>query len=418
MRILLFILSALLLSTIGCKEPNPIEPNTKRNVNDIVEYQIVAETEFGFSSELIEEMIIRDESELKRVITNYSNSDNLDLVDKLLKVNFENDVLVIISGKSLSEKAIISVDTIYIDGSGTIQIDYEIYRKNGPNSRVNSPTLSILIKDRKEARFSFNRKFIIEWDPPTFDGFETIATDIPIDTRESWKSVFRTAEEFKIWANKYQLTDTDFINKVNFDKEMVISVGTGHFKSGLFKYNIREMHQQANRLIVNSSFTVINHEIVSYKPNNHFVKLNKTNLMVYFAPININNLFNINKNVYSESLLQMNVEVDKESKIQITKVSNLADLFSVINPTDGLSPSNISVDFDFFDVLIIKAPTTNKEAKTYELNYLKVDNSGINGRITIYSNITSNTSKKDSYVLLKILKTDVPISQNFEVKVK
>ena len=140
--------------------------------------------------------------------------------------------------------------------------------------------------------------------------------------------------------------------------------------------------------------------------------------MVYFAPININNLFNINKNVYSESLLQMNVEVDKESKIQITKVSNLADLFSVINPTDGLSPSNISVDFDFFDVLIIKAPTTNKEAKTYELNYLKVDNSGINGRITIYSNITSNTSKKDSYVLLKILKTDVPISQNFEVKVK
>ena len=355
---------------------------------------------------------------MKRVITNYSNSDNLDLVDKLLKVNFENDVLVIISGKSLSEKAIISVDTIYIDGSGTIQIDYEIYRKNGPNSRVNSPTLSILIKDRKEARFSFNRKFIIEGDPPTFDGFETIATDIPIDTRESWKSVFRTAEEFKIWANKYQLTDTDFINKVNFDKEMVISVGTGHFKSGLFKFNIREMHQQGNRLIVNSSFTVINHEIDSYKPNNHFVKLNKTNLMVYFAPININNLFNINKNVYSESLLQMNVEVDKESKIQITKVSNLADLFSVINPTDGLSPSNISVDFDFFDVLIIKAPTNNKEAKTYELNYLKVDNSGINGRITIYSNITSNTSKKDSYVLLKILKTDVPISQNFEVKVK
>ncbi len=413
-----YILLSVILLFTACKEPNPTEPDTTRDINDKVEYQIIDQTELGFESEVFTELVIRDEQKLKESITKNSTNFNLDLVDKLLKVELEKDVLVIISGKAVAEIATIRLDTIYLDNSGQIQIDYSIYRKIGINSRVSSPTLAILIKNRKEAVIRFNRRYENDGEVPTLDDFKTIGEDIPSETERKWKSVFNDATEFKKWATEYKINETGFVNEVDFDKEMVLSVGANRFQSGIHNYRITDVKQQGGRIIVNSVFEMQKAETYPSKKSNHFVKIKKTGLPIYFNPtLIVNNVFPGSK-FYHENYRMMSIETSEKTAAKVTKVSSLSELFSVYIPSDEMSPSNVEVDWEFFDLLIIKAPTTTYKGLKYELDYLKRDDWGIKGKIVVIPSTSNDATNYDNYIFIKVLKTNIPISKNFEVIVK
>ncbi len=418
MKKYIYILLTSILLFTACKEPNPAEPDTKRDINDVLEYQIIDQTELGFQSEVFAELVIRDDKELKRIISNYSTTTNLDLVDKLLKIELEKDALVIISGNTYSEKALISLDSIYLDNSGIIQINYRVYRKIGVNSRAKSPALAILIKNRKDAIFKFNKRFENDGEVPDLDGFKTIAEDITIDSKRRWKAVFNSEDEFKQWESEYNANETDFIDDVDFEKEVVISVGNNRFQSGLYNYRITNVQQQGGRIIVNSVFTMIKLESNTDKQANHFIKIKKTGLPIYFNPtVIINNVFTGGK-FYHENYRQISIEASIKTSATIAKVSDYAELFSVFSPIDELTPADIEVDFEFFDLLIIKAPTTNFKAKNFELEYLKRDEYGIKGNLFVFPDNSDLTKNYDNYIFIKMLKTNIPISKNFEVKVK
>lgn len=418
MKKFVYILFASLFLFTACKEPNPTEPDTKRDISEVLDYQIIYQTESGFQSEVLTEMVIRDNQELKRIISSYSTSTNLDLVDKLLKIELGDDALVIISSNIYSENASISLDSIYLDNSGVIQIDYKVYRKLGINSRVNAPTLAILLKNRNEAIIKFNKRFENDGEVPELDGFKTIGEDIIVDSKRKWKEVFTSADEFKQWASDYNAKDVDFINDVDFDKELVISVGNNRFQSGLFNYRITNIQQQGGRIIVNSVFTMVKVEYTLSKQSNHFVKIKRTGLPIYFNPLVIvNNVFTGGK-FYHENYRQISIEAPEKSTFSITKVSNYAELFSEFNPIDDLEPANVEIDFEFFDLLIVKAPTTNYKALKFEIEYIKRDDFGIKGFLFVHPDNTDFTKNYDNYLFIKILKTNIPISKNFEVIVK
>lgn len=412
-----FLLSAILLFT-SCSEPNPTSPDTKRDINDIVKYQIIDQTEFGFESEVFTEMVIRDEQELNRIISKYSNANSLELVDNLLKVELDKDILVVISGSTYSEKATISLDSIYIDNSGQIQIDYQVHRTIGINSRVNSPALAILIKDRKTAKINFYRQFGDEGTNPKLDGFETITVDEPIFTFVKWKLVFNTADELKQWAAENKLKKTDFIDNVDFTKEMVISVGNSRFFSGDRSYKITDVQQRGSRIVVSSTFEMIKLGPFNYVKSNHFVKIKKTGLPIYFNPTEIVNNVKPWGSFYNEYYKILSLEVTEKTEKSITKVSSYPELFSVFKPTDDFGPHNVDFDFEFFDMLIIKAPTTTYKSLKYELNYLFKDALGIKGKVSIELDNNGNPNNYDNYIFLKILKTKIPISTSFEVIIK
>jgi hypothetical protein len=86
-------------------------------------------------------------------------------------------------------------------------------------------------------------------------------------------------------------------------------------------------------------------------------------------------------------------------------------------PSDEMT-TNTEIDFEFFDLLVIKAATENVRIANYEIRYIKRDNLGITGNIILYPNITGTSQKYDAYLVIKILKTNIPISNNFEVIVK
>lgn len=413
-----YILLSVILLFTACKEPNPTEPDTNREINDKVEYQIIDQTELGFESEVITELVIRDEQKLKESISKNSNSSNLDLVDKLLKVELDKDVLVIISGKAVAELATISLDTIYLDNLGQIQIDYSIYRKIGINSKESSPTLAILIKNRKEAVIRFNRRYDNDGEVVTLDGFETIGEDIPSENERIWKAVYNDADEFKKWANDYKLKETGFANDVDFDSEIVLSVGNNRFQSGVHNYRITNVQQQGGRIIVSSKFTMQKTETYPSKKSNHFVKIKKTGLPIYFKPPVIENNVVLWGRLYFENFRLLSLEVDNKTESSVTKVSSLAELFSVFKSTDAMNPGNAEVDFEFYDLLIIKAPTTTYKAIKFEVDYLKKDELGIKGKVIVIPGANNDASNYDNYVFIKVLKTNLPISKYFEVTVK
>ncbi|PKL80871.1 MAG: hypothetical protein CVV25_02840 [Ignavibacteriae bacterium HGW-Ignavibacteriae-4] len=413
-----YILLFVILLFTACKEPNPTEPDTKWNINEVLEYRIIDQTELGFESEVINEMIIRDDQELKRVITNNSNTYNLELIDNLLNLDLSKDILIIISGNTFSEKATIYLDSIYLDNLGQIQLNYSVYRKLGLNSRVSSPTLAILVKNRKQTKVKFNRRFEDDGDVQNLDGFKTIAEDITVEGKRKWKVVFNTADEFKQWANEYKLAETDFINGVDFTTEMVISVGNSNFNTGIHKYNITDIKQQGSRIIVNSNFLMIKTDANSGKHSNHFVKIKKTGLPIYFNPTIItNNVFPAGK-FYYENYRTLNKVVSEKTSSKVLKVSNMAELFGVIVSSDDMNPSNLEVDFEFFDLLVIKSPTMQTTSLKSELDYLRRDDWGILGKAIFYPDITGDTKSYDAFTFIRILKTNIPISKNFEVTVK
>lgn len=411
------ILISFLLLITACKEPNATGPDTDATVNEVVEYEVIEPDGPALQLENITENIIRSKSDLNSIITNTNYTTNPTLFDRLNKINFNNNTLVIISGRSVAELSRITLDTIFVDANGKVQLDYRVYRKLGDNQRVIYSSLFVLIKNRIRPEINLRRKDMIEGEIPQFDGFETIAKDIEVDTRRKWKSVFRSENEFKTWAAEFGAKETEFIKEVDFDKEIVISVGTGHFSSGEYSYLIRDIKQQGNRLIVNSTFSVINHQVDLHKPNNHFVRIKKTSMYISFTPSLISNIVNPSKELYYENFRIINLEAEEETEKTVSKVSNLAELFSVIHPNDDLS-TNTEIDFEFFDLLVIKAPTQKVKTLKHEIGYIERDNKGITGKVTLYPNFTGNSQKYDAYTLIKILKTNIPISDNFEVIIK
>lgn len=410
-------LSALLLF-YGCGEPNPTEPITKSSVIEDVEYQIIDQTELGFESEVYSEIVIRNEQELKNTIDKYSNAENQVLVDKLLSLDLENNILVIISGNTVSESTIISLDSVYIDNLGQIQVDYLIQRKVGIDARVSSPAIAFLIKKQKDITINFNRRFDDEGTNPDLEGFATISENESIYTFDKWKQVFNSGDELKQWATEHNLTETDFIDGVDFDTEMVISVGHSGFLTGDRSYRITDVQQQGGRIIVSSAFEMIKLGPFSFVKANHFIKIKKTGLPIYFNPTVIVDNVKTWGGFYNEKYKIVSVEVTKGTDAEIKKVSSMAELFSVFEPTDDMNPSNMNVDFEFFDLLIVKSPTLNNKALDYKITYLFRDAVGIKGQVEVDLSANGGSISYDNYAFIKILKTNIPISTNFEVTIK
>jgi hypothetical protein len=275
--------------------------------------------------------------------------------------------------------------------------------------------LALLIKNRKDAIIRFNRRFDNDGTTPTLDGFVTIAENVGTATRGQWKTVFTTADEFTQWAIANKIEETSFISEVDFETEMVLSVGNSSFQSGITNHRIIEVKQQGGRLLVYSTFVMTSAGITPAKKSNHFVKIKKTGLPVYFAPtIIINNVFPGSK-FYSEKYRMVSIKTSEKTIASITKVSSLSELFSVYSPSDEFSPGNIEVDWEFFDLLVIKAPTTNYKGLKYELDYLKRDDWGMKGKVVVIPDKSDYSKKYDNYIFIKVLKTNLPISKNFEV---
>lgn len=417
MKNYIYILISFSLFFTACKDPNATGPDTISDINEIVEYEVFEVSGLGLELETITEKVIRNSSDLSSIINNKTYSANPQLFDRINGINFDNNTLVIISGQTIAEQTRITLDTIFVDANGTLQLDYRVYRKLGISQRAFYPALIVLIKNRKEPELNLRRKDITEGDIPQFDGFETIATDIQVDSRRKWKSVFRSENEFKVWAEEYGANETDFIAEVDFETEMVISVGTGYFTSGDYRYTIQRINQQGNRLIVNSAFSVIDHNADLNKPNNHFVKIKKTNMSISFAPSIVLQIVNPAEGFYFEHFKVLNLEAEKETEKSVNKVSSYSELFSEILPSEDLS-TNVEFDFEFFDLLIIKAPTQKVRTLKHEIGFIKRDNTGMTGRVMLFPDITGTSQKYDTYVLIKILKTNIPISENFEVIIK
>lgn len=415
MKKYIYILLSVILLFTACDTPNPASPDTRRFIKDEVQYQIIDQSDQGFESEVFTEIIIRNKEELIKSIAKHENAYSQTLVDKLMNVELDSNTLVIIAGSTTSEKTNILLDSIYIDNTGQIQLDYRISRVIGVNARVTSPTLAILIKNRKEVKIKFKKQFDDEGENPRIDGFETIAVDGYVSTIDKWKLVFNTADELKQWARDNKLLDTTFIDGVDFTKDMVISVGNPRFFTGDRSYKITDVQQQGSRIVVSSVFEMIKMETYSFKKSNHFIKIKKTGLPIQFNTTEIvNNVYPESK-FYFEYYRWMSLAVNENTGSIIKKVSNLADLFSTIEPSDVLNPGNANFDFEFFDLLIIKAPTTPYKEFKFDLESLLRDDWGIRGKAGVIPDMNTYGTKYDNYMFIKVLKTNLPISKNFEI---
>lgn len=413
-----YILTAFMFLLFNCKDPNVNGPDTKITIDEKVSYEILGQESKGFGADNISETIIRDRSELSAFLSSNNTATNLDVIDKMLKVDFDKDFIIIISARNISELSKITIDSMYLESNGKIHVNYRIYQVNGVNAKPNNPFLVLLIKNRKNAEIVFSHKLQIEGENQKFDGYQTLTTDIQIDSRRKWKAVFRNMNDVYAWANEFKAKDISFFNDIDFDKEMVISVGTGRLNIGGSAYRITDIKQQGSHLIVYSEFE-INNSINNFtKANNHFVRIRKTDMQIDFSATVIVNNSPINESIYFEPYRFVTYESTKTSKASVTKVSNLAELFSIINPNADLNPANAEVDFEFFDLLVVKSPTMASKALKYELESLSRTNQGLKGKLVFYPDITGNSQKSETYALIRIIKTDIPVSEKFEVTVK
>lgn len=418
MKIIIYILTAFLFLLFSCKDPNVNGPDTKISINEKVDYEILGEVTNGFTADNISESVIRNRNELSEFLSLNSGMTNLDIVDKMLKVDFDNNIIVVISANNLSEKSNITIDTLYLDGNGKIQLSYRIFQQNGVNAKMNNPTLVLLIKNRKEARINFTHKIQIEGENQKFDGFQTLATDVQIDSRKKWKLVFRNMNDVNEWADEFKAKDISFFNDVDFDKEMVISVGTGRLNIGGSTYRISDIKQQGSHLIVSSVFELSSSINNITKANNHFVKIRKTEMPIDFNPTVVVNNVQLGEEVYAEPYRFISFETNVNNKASVTKVSNLADLFAIIKPNSDFNPANAEIDFEYFDLLVVKSPTMQNKTSKFDLVSLNITNHGLKGLVIFYPNVSDGNNKSETYALIRIIKTNTPISDNFEVIVK
>lgn len=413
-----YILLLLTLLFVACKDPNISGPDTKADRNEIVEYEVVKSGNNIVLSDSLNYSIIETRTELENQVKGVSSFEFSTFINSIANVNFDKSTFIVISEKDISVSAIITLDTIYIDTKGVVQVDYRLTRVFGDYSKVNKPSIVILLKNRKKSTFKFNRKVLTIGEAPKFDGYFSIAKDLEAKSEGKWKKVLRTRAELESWAKENKISNVDVFKQVNFDKEMIITVGTDALQKTKSNYEITDIQQRGNRLIVSSKFTMIENNVNFTKPANHFVKIRKTDLPITFNPTEISNDVSFGKSFYNQKFRILNVEVDAKTEGYTKKVTNLAELFLTIDPTKEFGPSNVEVDFEFFDLLIIKTPTLESKAIKYEYEFLKRDDFGIKTKLYIYPDHTNEMGNYDAYIFIKILKTNAQISKNFEVVIK
>lgn len=412
------ILLLLTLLFVACKDPSVVGPDTKADRNEVVEYEVLKSGNNIVQSDTLKYSIIETRTELEDQIKDVSIINFSSFINSIANIDLQKNTFIVISEKEISLDAFITLDTIYLDSKGIIQVDYSLTRVFGNYSNVNNPSIVILLKNRKNSTFKFNRKVIIIGEIPKFDGYISLAKDLEVKSEGKWKTVLRTRAELESWTKENKISNLDIFKQVNFDTEMIITVGTDAFQKTKSNYEITDIQQRGNRLIVSSKFTMIENSVNFTKPANHFVKIRKTDLPISFNPTEISNDVSFGKSFYNQKFRLINDLTIAKTEGYTKKVTNLAELFLTFEPTNELGPNNVEVDFEFFDLLIIKTPTLERKAIKYEYELLKIDNFGINTKLFVYQDIGNKTGNYDAYIFIKILKTNISISKNFEVIIK
>lgn len=413
-----YILLLLTLLFVACKDPNIGGPDTEVDRNEVVEYEVLESGSNLIQSDTLKYSIIETRANLNDEIIGTTATESSLFVKSIANIDFDKNTFIIISTQEISVETTITLDTMYIDSKGVIQVDYRLTRVLGDFAKVNNTSIIILLKNRKYSKINFNKKIITNGEIPKFDGFISIVKDLEVKAEGKWKTVIRTRAELESWAMENKLFNLDKFNQVNFDREMIITVGTNAFPKTKSNYEITDIQQRGNRLVVSSKFRMIENNVNFTKSANHFVKIKKTNMIISFNPTEISNDVNFGKSFYNQKFRLLNVPVKTKTEGYIKKVTNLAELFLTIDANDEINPSNLEVDFEFFDLLIIKTPTLERKALKYEYEGLKKDDFGINTKLNVFLDITHEIGNYDANIFVKILKTNIPISKNFEVIIK
>lgn len=417
MKRLSYILFTLLLFTFACKEPDINDPDTGKELNERISYEVLGQTENGFQVNDISETVIRSRGELSSFVSLSNTSVNTSLLNKMSATDFEKELLVVISASNISESSRITIDSVYLDENADIRFNYRIYQKNGNAAKVNNPTLVVLIKNHKDAVIKFSHKIEIDGENPQFDGFRTIATDIKVSSHKKWKEVLANLSDAYKWSLQYGYSGNSLLDSVDFDKEMVITVGTGALSNMEGEYRISDIKQQGNRLYVYSTFNVGKVRMNRENAHNHFVKIKKTHLPIIFVPTKLVHN-NTDEGIYYEPYVIAQKVVTADTKASVIKATNLAEMFSVINQTPNFNVGNVDIDFEFFDLLIVKSPTTSSKIYNFEVKDLERSGGEIEGKVIFNQVMVGANQKMDSYALIRILKSNLSISSDFEVELK
>jgi hypothetical protein len=268
---------------------------------------------------------------------------------------------------------------------------------------------ALLFRKRIERRYINN-----------FDGYKTVARDLSIDYNKKWKEIFNNELEFRIWATKVNLQDLSILDSINFNTQTLITVGTGYFTSGEYDYSITDIESKLSYLEVRSEFSVINHMNDIYKPANHFVVVNKTNKQIRFArtEINQNDALSQEKLYYEDyRSIRVNANANMRDSLSITKANNASEIFSALSLSNEINPATLLIDFEFFDVLVVKTgplPAKQLKAEVVELNQR---NGLLTGKLNLRLFPGQGNEINRHINIIKVIKTDTELDSNFEVRI-
>lgn len=412
-------ISILLLLLSACKEPSVVGPGDKV-VDDKLEYEVIANSNLGIEPDITSEFIIRNNEELTTLISNKSDGYNLSFIDKLLDIDFSSKTLVIVTHRTEYSNTIINIDSLYINKSGGVELNYTVKEVGSRANKIDYVSVALLINKKITQRLQFNKQ-IRRVNDYVFDGFRTIATDIAVNTKSKWKEVFHNRMQFLEWANQIGLQDTTFLESVDFSKQTLISVGTGYFTSGEYRYSISDIQQRLGALYVASEFTVGNHSVDVYQPANHFVVINKTNRPIRFKQTEVFQSDDLSfSTLYYENMRSLKV-VSKNTatdSLTITKVNSPSEMIDLIPLSDELNLAKLAVDFEFFDLLVVKTESIAVESLVTEVADLTASNGKLSGRVNLKIKRSQNGIKYNIISLIKVIKTDTELGNNFEVKIQ
>jgi hypothetical protein len=389
-------------------------------VDDELKYEIVANSNLGIEPDTTSEYIIRNDTELKSLIANKSDSYNLAFIDSLLDINLEEKTLIVITYKTSYSESRIVIDSLYINRSGGIELNYTVKEEGSLINRINYVSIALLINKKITQRLQFN-KGVRRVSDNNFDGFITVAENIGVSTKMKWKEVFQNRIQFFQWASKVGLQDTTFLESVDFSKQTLISVGTGYFTSGEFDFRMNDIQQQLGVLYVASEFTVGNHLADVYRPANHFVVINKTNRQIRFEQSKIlqSEVMNV-RTLYYENIRSLKIQAGNTvtDSLTITKINNPSELIDLLPLSNELNPAMLPVDFEFFDLLVIRTEALPVGSVVTEVSELRANNGKLNGQVNLKIKRTQNGIKYNIISLIKVIKTDTELDNNFGVTIQ
>jgi hypothetical protein len=411
-------ISFILLLLSGCKEPSITGPGDKV-VDDTIEYEIVASSDQGIEADSSSEFIIESKEELNKFITNKSDGLNLNFIDKLLTIDLEQKTLLVITYRTVYSNSSISIDSLYINNNGSIGLDYTVIEEGERENKVKYLSVALLLNKKIKQALLF-RKRIERRYINNFDGYKTVARDLSIDYNKKWKEIFNNELEFRIWATKVNLQDLSILDSINFNTQTLITVGTGYFTSGEYDYSITDIESKLSYLEVRSEFSVINHMNDIYKPANHFVVVNKTNKQIRFArtEINQNDALSQEKLYYEDyRSIRVNANANMRDSLSITKANNASEIFSALSLSNEINPATLLIDFEFFDVLVVKTgplPAKQLKAEVVELNQR---NGLLTGKLNLRLFPGQGNEINRHINIIKVIKTDTELDSNFEVRI-